>query len=340
MFRVAHRALLTPADDVTGGWYACRSGMSREFSAVAYFFARELHQRYDVPVGLIVNPWSAQPIEPFISRDGYERAGGFKKLLGDMDRLIEINAMTPEARKALHEEQIAALNARRDKGGHPYLAEDPGYLQKWFDPRTDASGWSTIEVPGRMESSGRDDLINYDGTVWFRYEADLPAAWAGQALTLNLCPVDDMDITYFNGTEVGRLEGSGGWNKPRSYKVPAEAVKAGKNVVVVRVVDNYLWGGLIDEPDQLQLVAPDGSSVSLAGEWRYRPGLRLASSDFPESTSSESIRSGYADGALQRYGGARGALCHARRHLVPGRKQCGSGLCLSPPDADARSRLA
>jgi sialate O-acetylesterase len=54
LFQVTRSAALTPAADVTStGWAAATPATVANFSAIAYLFGRELHQRYDVPIGLI-----------------------------------------------------------------------------------------------------------------------------------------------------------------------------------------------------------------------------------------------------------------------------------------------
>ena len=61
-----------------------------------------------------------------------------------------------------------------------------------------------------------------DGVVWFRKKIEIPQEWAGRPLTLQMGNIDDVDTTYFNGVQVGTTEG---WEKPRSYTVPADQVK-------------------------------------------------------------------------------------------------------------------
>jgi len=50
-------------------WMPCDPDTFKEFSAVAYFFGRELHRNLHVPIGLIANAVGNTPIEAWISRD-------------------------------------------------------------------------------------------------------------------------------------------------------------------------------------------------------------------------------------------------------------------------------
>jgi sialate O-acetylesterase len=112
-------------------------------------------------------------------------------------------------------------------------------------------------------------LPNFDGLVWFRREFDLPAGWAGKDLTLSLGPIDDRDTTWVNGTKVGATNE---YNAPRNYRVAANILKPGRNVLAVRVLDTGGGGGFYGKPEDVKLqIAGDSATapLSLAGEWRY-----------------------------------------------------------------------
>ena len=71
LFTVAQVAAARPAAEVAGsGWQVCSSATVADFSAVAYFFGREIHQRYHVPVGLVVSSWGGTPAEAWVSAEG------------------------------------------------------------------------------------------------------------------------------------------------------------------------------------------------------------------------------------------------------------------------------
>ena len=126
--------------------------------------------------------------------------------------------------------------------------------------------WEEINLPSLIESS---DIGDIDGAVWFRKEVEIPQEWDGKELTLNLGPIDDRDVTWFNGQRIGGMEGSGFYQAIRSYTVPADLVKSGKAVIAVRMIDTQQGGGIYGKPDQMTL--SDGSqSISLAGSWKYR----------------------------------------------------------------------
>ena len=108
----------------------------------------------------------------------------------------------------------------------PY--EDPGnegVKLGYADAEHDDGGWKTMDLPRVWESAG----LNIDGSVWFRREVTIPTAWVGKELTLSLGALDDFDVTYVNGTEIGRtgLETPNSFAHPRVYKVPASVLQPG-----------------------------------------------------------------------------------------------------------------
>lgn len=61
---VKHTAVDFPRDDAdTTGWAASSPDTAKEFSAVAWYFARDLLQREHVPVGVIESDWGGTPVE-------------------------------------------------------------------------------------------------------------------------------------------------------------------------------------------------------------------------------------------------------------------------------------
>ena len=62
--------------------------------------------------------------------------------------------------------------------------------------------------------------------------------------------VDDMDSTYINGTFIGTTNQ---WDAVRKYKIPAGVLKAGKNILVIKVQDNGGGGGLNNVEDQFNI---------------------------------------------------------------------------------------
>jgi len=65
--KMAPTSAETPQETGKGAWRVCTPATVGDFSAVAYYFARDLHQKLNVPVGIINAAWSGAPIEPFMT---------------------------------------------------------------------------------------------------------------------------------------------------------------------------------------------------------------------------------------------------------------------------------
>lgn len=125
-----------------------------------------------------------------------------------------------------------------------------------------------MDQPGLLENKG---FSGFDGIVWIRKTVDIPSSWAGKDIQIELGPIDDADITYFNGTQVGTTDN---WMMPRTYTIPGSLVKAGHNLVAIRIFDGGGDGGLYGGKEHLQLIGPDGKeTLSLAGTWKAKPSL-------------------------------------------------------------------
>ncbi|MDR1341914.1 MAG: 9-O-acetylesterase [Prevotellaceae bacterium] len=247
-----------------GGWQVCSPATVAEFSATAYFFGRDLHRNLDsIPIGLINTSWGGTVAEAWTSAESLESMPDFAEAVGVL--------------KGKTDEELRGKYQKESKEWLDVLALADGGLRSnaplWAAPDLDDSSWKAMAVPGLWEGQG---LENFDGVVWFRYSLDLPAGWKGKELELNLAEIDDDDITYFNGERVGA---TGGHNVPRKYKVPGKLVKAGKNVITVRVMDTGGGGGMYGEAAQIQLKPANSKEVaiSLAQEWKYRIAVDLRS---------------------------------------------------------------
>ena len=124
----------------------------------------------------------------------------------------------------------------------------------WAQPDFDDADWKPIEVGKPWEKAGHED---YDGYGWYRLRVKLPKAESENAyfkqyqrLMLLLGAVDDVDVTYFNGVEVGRTgsvpnDAQGHYETVRRYEVPAELIQwDAENVIAVRVYDSDGDGGM------------------------------------------------------------------------------------------------
>lgn len=256
LLTVQKKVAYEPVDLITGSWAPCSPETVAAngwggFSAAGYFFGRELHRAQEIPIGLIHSSWGGTICEAWTSAEGLAPLADFNDRVASVQAVAEQNRKGPPGADA-----IEAWYAKNDPG-----------TQAGFDKAdADDASWKTMELPKSWEDAG---LPNYDGLVWFRRTFDAPADWADKDLTLGLGPIDDIDTTYINGRKIGSKEI---WNQERVYRIPRGVVKAGRNVIAIRVLDTAGAGGINGQPGQMR-VGPAGdasSSVPLAGAWKYK----------------------------------------------------------------------
>jgi sialate O-acetylesterase len=303
LFTVAKKVSPTPLEDCQGSWVLCSPETVGGFSAVGYFFGRDLWKAEKVPQGLIHTSWGGTPAESWTT---LETLRARFKPIADRYQLPGPDAAKDKA------EYEAKLKAWEETGKDP---GNTGSEKGYADPAHDLAAWKEIDTPGKWEDQGLD----LDGAVWMRRDVEVPEAWAGKDLALSLGAIDDYDTTYFNGTKVGAIgpETPNWWQTPRKYKVPGALVKAGKATIAVRVFDNYLGGGMTGAAEDLNL-KPEagGDAVSLAGKWRYLveftigDGHRPAQPQAPGDVNNPWLPSGLWNAMIQPIVpfGIRGAI--------------------------------
>ena len=271
LFTVQKAVDIAPRDDVEGRWQVCAPETVGDFSAVGYFFGRELHQELDVPIGLVCSAWGGTRAEAWTSRDKLAELGAYA------DELAVEYLPATEENLARHQQALRQWEQHRDALAKSLGADERAYATAEFDD----AAWLSMELPGAWEDLG--DEMHIDGVVWFRKTIDIPPAWAGSEMTLCLGAIDDGDMTFFNGRQVGALDplAPGAWTQQRRYPVPAELVRGGAAVIAVRVMDTGGAGGFSGEPAGMRLERANGDALALAGLWRYHVAKALEPVDSP-----------------------------------------------------------
>lgn len=268
-FNVKNTIALEEADDVVGSWVAASPTNTGDFSATAYFFARALRAERGVPVGVITADWGGTPAEAWTPSDTVAQFASAAGRVDDVRRAAAAGGSIEDA-----------IARQREVWWDRVDHVDPGIGGGWA---VEALGtpWQRTRLPGNWENAG---LPGYDGIVWYRREVPVPSAWRGAPLVLDLGPIDDEDMTYVNGTLVGESRGSGLWNRPRSYEIPASLAERGTIDIAIRVVDTGGRGGLHGRGKDMMLrsLARPGEGISLAGNWHRRAAVELR--DLPRRT--------------------------------------------------------
>ncbi|MNJ26118.1 Glycosyl hydrolases family 2, sugar binding domain [compost metagenome] len=265
-----------------GEWIAATPEEVMNFSAVGLFFAKELYEKYQVPIGLIHAAVGGTPIEAWISEPTLKGIGGYEAVL---EQCKDDNYVS----ETKHRDE------ERNRIWYNHLNDtDLGLKEGWFCSSYDTSDWKDIEVPGSWAGS---KLASVRGAVWLHREFDVPASMledemldnqmrngemlkdqmshdemrnsevCNSEVLLKLGTIVDADDTYINGVCIGS---TGYMYPPRRYPVPRGLLKPGRNKIAVRVISTQNTGGFVKDMPY-KLVAGN-QELDLQGTWKYRVG--------------------------------------------------------------------
>jgi sialate O-acetylesterase len=228
------------------------------FGAATWFFAKQLYQKYHVPIGIINSSVGGTPIQAWISAEGLkdvppyaERVARFK------DTAYMARVLHPADGGPVGTTAAAARPMR-----HPDLGMAASL--KWYDINYVPEGWHPFWLPGYWADQGVKGL---NGVVWFRREIDVPASMAGKPAKLFVGRIVDADETYVNGVKVGNITYQ---YPPRRYDIPAGVLKEGKNLLVVRITNTTGKGGFV--PDKRYELTDGTTHIDIRGDWQYKVG--------------------------------------------------------------------
>jgi sialate O-acetylesterase len=247
-------SLQGPREDLpTGYWKSANPEDVRQFSAVAYFFAKTIYEKYHVPIGLINASVGGTPIEAWTSEEGLK---DFPALLQTAQKNKDTAYVNNLNRSAFASGSANSQKETSDKG---LTGSKP-----WYDTTYVPKGWRIINIPGYWEDQGIKDL---NGVVWYRKEIDVPATMTGIPAKIYLGRIVDADYLYVNGKLVGNTT----YQYPqRRYQVPAGVLKPGKNILVIRVINQSGKGGFV--PDKPYSLVAGRDTIDLKGYWQYKVG--------------------------------------------------------------------
>jgi sialate O-acetylesterase len=221
-----------------------------QFGALTFFFARQLYEKYKVPIGIINSSVGGTPIEAWTSEEGFKEMPAITSVIQKNKDTAYIQATNRAA------SSTRAITPIFDQG-----VEEP---VKWFDEKYIPKNWRNINIPGYWEDQG---MNNFNGIVWYRKEIILPATVSGKAAKIFMGRIVDADEMYINGIKVGNITYQ---YPPRRYQVAQGILKEGKNILTIRVTNTSGKGGFV--PDKRYELVWDDFTLDLKGTWQYKVG--------------------------------------------------------------------
>ena len=242
------------ADLLQAKWVAATPKTVLDFGAASWFFARRLYEQFHVPIGIINSSVGGTPVQAWTSAEGLKEIEPYSSRLKQFSDSHITDSLFKTRMPWTNPLDASA------SGGDKGLT--PG--KTWYDPVYIPRNWHHFWLPGYWADQGVKGL---NGVVWFRKEIMLPEQAASLAAKLFLGRIVDADQTYVNGQLVGSTTYQ---YPPRRYDVPAGLLKAGKNTLVIRVVNSSGRGGFV--PDKPYFLAIGTDTTDLRGDWQYQVG--------------------------------------------------------------------
>jgi len=242
-------------DIANGIWEKVTPQTIEHFSAVAYFFAKNLNANYDVPIGLINSSLGGSPAEAWISEEGLKK---FPNYAAEAQKFKDGNLIDSieQDDQARHDNWYKTLNE-----------SDKGVNEHWKAADFDFSDWEQMQIPGFWADT---PLGEKNGSVWFKKQAEVPEKWLNKPIKLLMGRIVDADSVFVNDTFVGNTTYQ---YPPRRYEIPAGVLKEGQNTITVRVINESGRGGFISEKPYKMIL--DDKEIDLAGNWSYKLGAEM-----------------------------------------------------------------
>jgi sialate O-acetylesterase len=257
-FYVAHEVTMKPKEKLDGGnWVVATPETSGDFTAVGYFFAKELAKELNVAVGLIHSSWGGSQLEGWLSKEAMlssPELNWYAKILPD----------SWPAADSLHD-----LKLRKQLLGSTYLpssAYEKGYTEPGYDFGKWLDGGSPI---GQWDWKG---VWAFRGTGFMARNIEVPADFSGVETMLGLAIQDNFNEVYINGKMVfaGILKGT------RKLIIPPGAWVNGMNSLVVKFKQfgEPAWYGPGLQGNAADLfVEGKGVRVPIPDQWKLMPSF-------------------------------------------------------------------
>ncbi|OOG74910.1 sialate O-acetylesterase [Algoriphagus sp. A40] len=244
-FKVPNDYSAEEKTNVSGGqWKVANAENLPDFSAVAWFFAKQNHLEKGVPVGVIESNWGGTPAE------GWTEA----KVLAE----IEGRSYTQEAKEVIENAEkwkadLAENEKRREMRDLLMGKPDSMMAGEVSSINYNDANWKSIQLP---EANPLEHI------AWVRKRFNLSST---EEVTLTLPDVHQMAFLYVNGIQIHYKD----WGSPMpEVKIPGEILKQGQNVLTIRAVN--AWNNKPEIGGKgMMFLTQNGKKINLEGTWTY-----------------------------------------------------------------------
>jgi sialate O-acetylesterase len=236
------------------GWVAVNSTTILDFSAVAFFFARDLYEKYKIPIGIINSSVGGTPIQSWVDSESIKNFPAYHEIAQKLKDTAEVSRLL----KAHQLKTAAWYKSIKD--------DDLGVNQKWF-LQTDNHEINWEEIKSLAKFDERVKPTKY-GAMWFKTKVNIPENLAGKEAILSLGMMLTEDETYVNGKKVGSINSS---YTERNYPIEAGILKAGENTITIRLTSPTTGIGFNAKNSYQFKFNKD--SIALSNPWKFKFGI-------------------------------------------------------------------
>lgn len=243
-----------PNDDVmTLPWQNITPENCGEVSGICYFMARELQERYDVPIGIINSAVGGTRVEAWMPHAVLARFPEYTLELRNNPKYHQPN--WPDSVRAM--ENRAAF-----KWEHDMISSDT-IVNQWRTDGYDFSSWKKVDMFSNWSN-------RKNGSYWFHTSVNLNGDLANKPATLRFGAMKDADTIFVNGQYVGNTTYE---YPPRIYNIKEGILRKGKNDIVVHLMSqsgfpNFTQGKLY----QLEV---DGRTIPISEQLDMAVGCTM-----------------------------------------------------------------
>lgn len=207
LFTVKKTIADQPQLDCSGAWSACSPQTIPAFSAVAYFFGRELHQKLNCPMGLINSSWGGTTVEAWTSKKALEQNELYDYVVANCNKFKFQKFQSPTV---LYNGMIAPLIPFSLRGAIWYQGESNcGYADTYSELLATLihnwrSDWAIGDFPFYFVQIAPFNYFSETEAAILRQEQfeTLSVPNTGMAVTLDIADIYDIHPT--NKQDVGK----------------------------------------------------------------------------------------------------------------------------------------
>jgi sialate O-acetylesterase len=175
-FKVGKLESDTPVDTAAGSWVSCSPATVANFTAVGYFFARDIHRKLGVPVGIVECAWGGSAIEAWLSRVTLASNPAFRSVQARWIREQADYPLNKARRDALIQAWRTAESQSHQQGPDAHAL----FISQFPMPKpVDAPDKPYPHAPSRLYNGMLHPLIPYAlrGVLWYQGESNTGRPW-------------------------------------------------------------------------------------------------------------------------------------------------------------------